>query len=122
MEKFLYGKDNLVRGALLKVCQRDKISYLQRPLQRLIPLEVQKESLQKPANLDISNVQDIKGAQMIQKSSEDAEVGNCSRIDVLKNNHTNINAKVINDFENTSKRTNQNKQKRVATNRFQVKW
>ena len=123
VEKLIYGKDNLVHGALLKVYKMGKISYLQRPLQRLIPLEVQKESVQKPANLDISNVQDIDTlVQMIQKSSDDAEVGNCSRIDVLNNNRTNLNAKVINDFENPNKRTDQNKRKRVATNRFQVKW
>ena len=32
------------RGALLKVCYGDKVSFIERPLQKIIPLEVLRES------------------------------------------------------------------------------
>ena len=43
VEKLIKGRDGKVRGALLKVTQGGKTVFLHRPLQRLIPLEVQKE-------------------------------------------------------------------------------
>ena len=44
VEKLLHGKDNLVRGALLKVCHRSKVSSEKYPRQRSIPLEVLREN------------------------------------------------------------------------------
>ena len=41
--KLLEGNDGNVRGAMLKVCNRGVVSYLLRPIQKIIPLEVQRE-------------------------------------------------------------------------------
>ena len=44
VEKLIVGKDGKVRGALLKVSLGEKVLFIQRPLQRLIPLEVLSEN------------------------------------------------------------------------------
>ena len=44
VEKLIYGNDGKVRGAMLKIVNAGKASYIQRPVQKLIPLEVQKAS------------------------------------------------------------------------------
>ena len=38
VEKLIVGKDGKVKGALLKVSLGEKVSFIQRPLQRIIPL------------------------------------------------------------------------------------
>ena len=40
--KLIHGNDNLVRGALLKTIVSGKASFITRPVQRLIPLEIQR--------------------------------------------------------------------------------
>ena len=79
MEKLISGKDNLVRGASLKICHKGKVSNLQRPLQRLIPLEVQKETVQKDAKIDDANVPDRDDRHVLQKS---LDLGNETKVDI----------------------------------------
>ena len=43
VEKLVEGKDGKIRGALLKVCHGGHTTYIHRPLQRIVPLEVQKD-------------------------------------------------------------------------------
>ena len=43
VEQLIFGNDGHVRGALLKVSHRGNVSHIQRPIQKIIPLEVQKE-------------------------------------------------------------------------------
>ena len=45
-EKLIVGKDGEVRGALLKVINNGKVSYINRPVQKIVPLEVRKEEYQ----------------------------------------------------------------------------
>ena len=50
VEQLIFGNDGHVRGALLKVSHRGNVSHIQRPIQKIIPLEVQKEhNVQVPA-------------------------------------------------------------------------
>ena len=44
VEELISGKDGQVRGAMLKVSHEGKVSFIQRPLQHIIPLEVQRDS------------------------------------------------------------------------------
>ena len=43
VERLIYGSDDKIRGAVLKVVNGGKVSYIQRPIQKLIPSEVQRE-------------------------------------------------------------------------------
>ena len=45
VEKLIIGKDGKARGAVLRVYNDGKIVYLKRPLQRIVPLEVQREKI-----------------------------------------------------------------------------
>lgn len=45
VEKLIIGKDGKARGAVLRVYNDGKIGYLKRPLQRIVPLEVQREKI-----------------------------------------------------------------------------
>ena len=45
VEKLIMGSDGHVRGALLKVCHEGRASFLERPVQKMIPLEVAKNNL-----------------------------------------------------------------------------
>ena len=45
VEKLIHGVDGKIRGALLKICHGGHTVYIQKPSQRIVPLEVQKESI-----------------------------------------------------------------------------
>ena len=46
VESLIEGRDGKVRGAVLKVFDKGKITYIERPIRRIIPLEVKRESEQ----------------------------------------------------------------------------
>ena len=51
VEQLIFGNDGHVRGALLKASYRGNVSHIQRPIQKIIPLEVRKEhNVQVPAS------------------------------------------------------------------------
>ena len=53
VEKLIHGVDGKIRGALLKVCHGGHTSYIQRPLQRIVPLEVQKENISRDDRISV---------------------------------------------------------------------
>ena len=61
VENLIEGKDGEVRGALLKVMNAGKVSFIRRPLQKLIPFEVQREEEQK----DDSNFEIVSGVDTL---------------------------------------------------------
>ena len=53
VEKLIHVVDGKIRGALLKTCHGGHTVYIQRPLQRICPLEVQKEGISKNDQISI---------------------------------------------------------------------
>ena len=43
IENLIHGKDGVIRGAKVRTCSKGKKDYLNRPLQKLFPLELKKE-------------------------------------------------------------------------------
>ena len=43
VKKLVKGEDGKIRGALLKVCHGGRTTFIHGPLQRIVPLEVQKD-------------------------------------------------------------------------------
>ena len=56
VEKLIRGRDGHVRGALLKVCYDGRTSFLERPVQKIIPLEVRKVDKCSVGSSDVSDV------------------------------------------------------------------
>ena len=111
VEELIYGDDKKVRGALLKVSQRGKVSYIKRPLQRNVPLEVQKECIMNCKN-DVKEVND-----------NDNEVNEVNVVTTDLNNDANIINNINVDFGGDSNNSFMNtKRSRRPPKRFEVKW
>ena len=57
--ELIAGEDKLFRGALLKTYVNGINSYIKRPIQKLIPLEVKQEDKDKDGNEDIETMEDV---------------------------------------------------------------
>ena len=67
VEKLICGEDKKVRGAVLKVVnKKGDIGWIKRPIQRIVPLEVQKEDVSKSI-LDVGVDQSISSELEVQK-------------------------------------------------------
>ena len=93
VEQLIYGEDNVIRGAVLKVYNNGKMSYLRRPLQRIIPLEV-RESSEK----DVTDINLCRKNRTLEKNEQLSST---------------------NDESSVAKRLNR---KRIAPEKFQVVW
>ena len=106
VEQLITGSDGKVRGAILKVYRGGTISYIQRPLQKIIPLEVQH------ADIDKSSISDGD----VKNDSIDQDRDSKSKNDIRppKNKRTDVN--ICSD--DISKRG----RKRIPTDLYQTKW
>jgi len=69
VEKLICGEDNKVRGAVLKVVnKKGDIGWIKRPIQRIVPLEVQKENVSKSIH-DVGVDQSISSELEFQKEN-----------------------------------------------------
>ena len=55
IDELIPGDDGLIRGAVVRVISNGKVSQLRRPIQRLVPLEVQRASIDLPASTSTSS-------------------------------------------------------------------
>ena len=53
VDQLIRGEDGQVRGAVLKVNTSGHASYIRRPVQKLIPLEVQKERVESTSTTEV---------------------------------------------------------------------
>ena len=83
VEKLIVGKDGEVRGALLKVINNDKVSYINRPVQKIVPLEVRKEEYEEINSNEIDNC-------IINKSDSIKNVESTINLPVSNANEENI--------------------------------
>ena len=83
VEKLIVGKDGEVRGALLKVKNNGKVSYINRPVQKIVPLEVRKEEYEEINSNEIDNC-------IINKSDSIKNVESTINLPVSNANEENI--------------------------------
>lgn len=74
VERLIVGKDNVVRGALVRLIVKGKPRYLSRPVQRLYPLEVKSKS----GNEEADEARD-EGTARVQEESCDSDKPRRSR-------------------------------------------
>ena len=76
VEELICGHDSKIRGALLKVSQGGKVSYIKRPLQRIVPLEVQRECIMNSQN-DVTEVTTNDNVNVVKSDlNNDANINN----------------------------------------------
>ena len=106
VEKLIYGNDNKCRGALLKVCDAEgKTTYIQRPIQRIIPLKVQKELVSDNSD-SVTNI----------NSNNDCSNGN---YEVSRNNDSNCEIELLDSIDHSTK---SEKRIRLPPQRFEISW
>ena len=66
--KWISGSDGQVRGAVLKIYNEGQISYIERPVQKIIPLEITQSSVEK-SNLVKSSVEKSNFESSAEKSN-----------------------------------------------------
>ena len=106
VEELIYGHDSKVRGALLKVGQKGKVSYIKQPLQRIVPLEVQKECIMNCKN-DVKEVNDNDNVNVVTSDLN-------NEANIINNINLKFSGVSNNYFMNTERNRHQSK-------RFEVK-
>ena len=80
VEELIYGHDSKIRGALLKVSQGGKVSHIKRPLQRIVPLEVQSECIMNSQN-DVTEVTTNDNVNVVTSDlNNDANINNINLV------------------------------------------
>ena len=121
VEELISGDDKKVRGALLKVHHNGKTSYIKRPLQRIVPLEVQKEKIMNSENEIINNDSNNNNDDDDDNEKILDEVNATSDAQYLNNDINNTDNNNI-DYGDSNNSVKSTKRKRHPTKRFEIKW